>query len=70
MNVTKDSGLGFGPVTANNSTVNFTSNSPSLYNSSFGNSTTVNFSGTLPNLDAPLRLDQFDREFHQAGADS
>lgn len=48
-----DTGLGSGPVTANNSTLNFTSNSPSLTNPNFGNSTTVNFTGMQPSLSSP-----------------
>jgi hypothetical protein len=45
-----DLGLGFGPVTAHNSTLNFTSNFPSLFGALFANSTIANFSGGDPSL--------------------
>ncbi|HXQ80549.1 MAG TPA: PEP-CTERM sorting domain-containing protein [Opitutaceae bacterium] len=49
--ITKDQGLGSGPVTANNSTLTFSSNDPSLTNPNF-NASTVTFTraGGVPTL--------------------
>ncbi|HXQ80550.1 MAG TPA: PEP-CTERM sorting domain-containing protein [Opitutaceae bacterium] len=67
--VGKDTGLGSGPVTAHNSTLNFTSNSPSLTNPIFANSTTVNFSANMATLTNPSVSVNSTVNFNQAGAE-
>jgi|GEM_PF-3567515 len=64
-----DTGLGFGPMTANNSTLNFTSNLPNLFNPIFANATTANFSGSFPSLTGPSITTNSNVNFTQAGAE-
>ncbi len=65
----KDTGLGSGPVTANNSTLNFTSISPNLISPTFANSTTANFSGFSPGLTDPSITANSNVNFTQVGAE-